>query len=81
MLDSTGDGLITVCLRGVGLAATNQACEAAGGSAMLTTKLGHGSKLTFRFRAPVVWTSALAAAIERRWSLPLASITYSGAAA
>jgi HPt (histidine-containing phosphotransfer) domain-containing protein len=62
--------------RGVGLAATKQACEAAGGSVTITSELGGGSKLSFRFRCPVVRTSALAAAIERRWSLAPVSAAH-----
>jgi two-component system chemotaxis sensor kinase CheA len=55
--------------RGIGLAAVKQACEAEGGSVELYSEAGRGATFTFRFPRPVVKTGALAARLERRWSL------------
>ncbi|HKP59445.1 MAG TPA: ATP-binding protein [Polyangiales bacterium] len=55
--------------RGVGLAAVRQACEAEGGEVELLSEPGKGTTFRFRFRRPVVKPGALAARIERRWSL------------
>jgi signal transduction histidine kinase len=55
--------------RGIGLAAVKQACEAEGGRVELHSDPGHGTTFTFSFPRPVVKTGALAARLERSWSL------------
>ena len=55
--------------RGVGLSAVKHACEAEGGSVEVITIAGRGTTFRFRFRQPVVKPGALAARLERRWSL------------
>jgi signal transduction histidine kinase len=55
--------------RGVGLAAVKQACEAEGGKIEVHSEAGRGTTFTFSFPRPVVKTGALAARLERRWSL------------
>jgi signal transduction histidine kinase len=55
--------------RGVGLSATREACEAEGGRVELHTKPGEGTTFRFVFRMPIVKTGALAAKVQRRWSL------------
>jgi len=59
--------------RGVGLSAVRQACLAEGGRVEVTTELGRGTAFRFIFRLPVVKPGALAARLERRWSLLPAS--------
>jgi len=55
--------------RGVGLSAVRQACIAEGGHLEVSTQRGEGTTFRFVFRAPVVKPGALAARLERRWSL------------
>lgn len=55
--------------RGVGMAAVRQACAADGGSVDVLSQPGKGTTFRFRFRRPVVKLGALAANLERRWSL------------
>jgi chemotaxis protein histidine kinase CheA len=55
--------------RGVGLSAVGQACLAEGGRVEVITSPGQGTTFRFIFRAPVVKPGALAARLERRWSL------------
>jgi chemotaxis protein histidine kinase CheA len=55
--------------RGVGLSAVRQACLAEGGHCEVSTAPGRGTTFRFVFRAPVVKPGALAARLERRWSL------------
>ena len=55
--------------RGVGLSATAEACRAEGGRLEIQNDVGRGARFVFRFRRPVVKTGALAAKVERRWSL------------
>lgn len=55
--------------RGVGLSAVRQACVAEGGRLEVTTTPGKGTSFRFTFRPPVVKPGALAARLERRWSL------------
>jgi HPt (histidine-containing phosphotransfer) domain-containing protein/CHASE3 domain sensor protein len=55
--------------RGVGLPAVLRACQAAGGTAEVTSINGRGTTVTFRFRRPVIKRSKIAAALERRWTL------------
>jgi two-component system chemotaxis sensor kinase CheA len=55
--------------RGVGLAAVREACLKEGGSLELVTEPGQGTTVRFTFPRPVVRPGALAANIEKRWSL------------
>jgi two-component system chemotaxis sensor kinase CheA len=55
--------------RGVGLAAVRDACFKEGGTLELETRPGQGTTVRFTFPRPVVKPGALAANIERRWSL------------
>jgi two-component system chemotaxis sensor kinase CheA len=55
--------------RGVGLSAVRHACEIEGGQIEVINRLGEGVSFRFKFRMPVVKTGALAAKLERRWSL------------
>lgn len=65
--------------RGVGLAALRVACEEAGGSIQAASEPGVGTRFTLRFPRPVVKRGALAAKLERRWSLvPAATVSTSG---
>jgi signal transduction histidine kinase len=66
---STREEVSELSGRGVGLSATRQACEDEGGRIELETKPGEGTSLRFVFRKPVVKTGALAAKVQRRWSL------------
>lgn len=55
--------------RGVGLSAVRHACEQEGGTLHIVNAPGKGVSFQFRFRMPVVKTGALAAKLEKRWSL------------
>jgi HPt (histidine-containing phosphotransfer) domain-containing protein/PAS domain-containing protein len=55
--------------RGVGLAALRQACLDAGGSIKVDFTPDEGTTLTLEFSRPVVKVGALAAKLERRWSI------------
>jgi chemotaxis protein histidine kinase CheA len=55
--------------RGVGLAALRQACLSAGGSIDVDFTPDAGTCLTLKFPRPIVKVGALAAKLERRWSL------------
>jgi two-component system chemotaxis sensor kinase CheA len=60
--------------RRLGMAATRDACEAEGGRISIDAEPGRGTSFLFRFRKPIVKTGALAAKVERRWSLMPAPI-------
>jgi HPt (histidine-containing phosphotransfer) domain-containing protein/PAS domain-containing protein len=55
--------------RGVGLAAVRESCARARGTIELVTEPTKGTTLRFLFPAPEIKVGALAANIERRWSL------------
>jgi hypothetical protein len=55
--------------RGVGMSAVRHACEVEGGRLEVITTIGRGTAFRFIFRPPVVKPGALAARLERRWSL------------
>jgi HPt (histidine-containing phosphotransfer) domain-containing protein len=61
--------------RGVGLAAVREACAAEHGKIELRSKLGEGTMLRFVFPRPAVAPGALAANIERRWSVRAPGMT------
>jgi chemotaxis protein histidine kinase CheA len=70
---STRDDVTELSGRGVGLSATADACKTDGGRLEIINEPGKGARFVFRFRRPIVKTGALAAKLERRWSLvPLA---------
>ncbi|MDF3069447.1 MAG: cheA1 [Polyangiaceae bacterium] len=66
---STRSDVTDLSGRGVGLSATAEACRAEGGRLEIHNDIGLGVRFVFRFRRPVVKTGALAAKLERRWSL------------
>jgi chemotaxis protein histidine kinase CheA len=66
---STRSDVTDLSGRGVGLAATAEACRAEGGRLEIENEVGRGVRFVFRFRRPIVKTGALAAKLERRWSL------------
>lgn len=66
---STRSDVTDLSGRGVGLSATAEACRAEGGRLEIHNDVGVGVRFVFRFRRPVVKTGALAAKLERRWSL------------
>lgn len=66
---STRREVSSVSGRGVGLSAVREACQAAGGIAEVSSVLGQGTTLRFRFRRPVVNSTAVMTNADKRWSL------------
>jgi signal transduction histidine kinase len=55
--------------RGFGLGAVRHACESAGGKVEVLSMSGRGTTFRFSFKRAILQPGALAARLERRWSL------------
>ena len=70
---STREDVTELSGRGVGLAATAQACKADGGRLEIINEPGRGARFVFRFRRPIAKTGVATAKPDQQWSLmPLA---------
>lgn len=55
--------------RGIGLSAMRDACRAEGGRIEVSSRPGIGTRFVFRFRRPLVDTTAIENRVEPRWKL------------